>query len=415
MVEEHAAALERFLELGGSDLSARAGAACAEVGLAPDRLEAPMTGLSGGERARAALAGILLARFGVLLLDEPTNDLDFDGLERLERFVADTSASVVVVSHDRAFLARVVERVLEFEDGTRRAVEYAGGWAEFDRARRVARERHYAHYAEWTSERRRFAGLHAERREQARVAGKQAHRRGTHALMSKTRAAARRLEQLDAQRVEKPWEPWQLQLGLAPARRSGDVVAALERAVVERGSFRLGPVDLELRWGERVTLVGPNGSGKTTLLAALLGHVPLAAGRRRVGPSVVFGELDQRREAFGGGGALLAGFRARAGVPEEQARTLLAKFGLGADDVLRPAHTLSPGERTRAAVALLAAAGANCLILDEPTNHLDLPAIEELEAALERYSGTLVLVTHDRRLVESFRATRTIELGPPPV
>ena len=195
---------------------------------------------------------------------------------------------------------------------------------------------------------------------------------------------------------------------MAAAQRSGDVVLRLEGAVIERGDFRLGPVDLEIGWAERVAIVGPNGSGKTTLLRALLGDLLLAAGERRIGPGVVVGEMDQARAAFGDDRALLDAFVATTGLLRGEARSLLAKFGLGADHVLRRASTLSPGERTRAVLARFAAQGVNCLVLDEPTNHLDLPAIEQLEAALDLYDGTLLLVSHDRALLDAVRVTRTI-------
>jgi ATPase subunit of ABC transporter with duplicated ATPase domains len=172
----------------------------------------------------------------------------------------------------------------------------------------------------------------------------------------------------------------------------------------------LGPLDLEVVWGERLALVGRNGSGKTTLIDGLLGRLPLAAGTRWVGPGVVLGELEQRRETFSGSKRLLDEFVAASRLPVEEARTLLAKFDLGADDVLRAARSLSPGERTRAVLALLSARGVNCLVLDEPTNHLDVEAIEELERALGGYDGTVLLVTHDRVFLERFGATRTIEL-----
>jgi ATPase subunit of ABC transporter with duplicated ATPase domains len=182
---------------------------------------------------------------------------------------------------------------------------------------------------------------------------------------------------------------------------------------VERGPFRLGPLDLEVSWAERLAIVGPNGSGKTTLLDAILGRLPLAGGTRLLGPGVVLGEVAQQRGHFAEG-ALLAAFTRAAEVNEQDARTLLAKFGLRADDVLREAGSLSPGERTRASIALLAARGVNCLVLDEPTNHLDVAAIEELERALEGFPGTVLLVTHDRRFLGAFRATRTLELSPGP-
>jgi ATPase subunit of ABC transporter with duplicated ATPase domains len=414
--EPHADALERFLALGGDDLEARARSTCAALGLLPERLGLPVRALSGGEEARAALASILLSRFDVLLLDEPTNDLDFDGLDRLERFVAGSAAAIVVVSHDRAFLDRAVSRVVELDEWTHRAREHAGGWSEYEAVRERERAAQYRLFEDYERRRDEIEALLSERRGQARGAGSRvlarqtggADRRATHALSSKVRQAERALERLET--VEKPYEPWELRLSLAPERRSGQVVVRLERVVVERGTFRLGPIDLELGWSERVALAGPNGSGKTTLLQVLLGSLPPAKGSRYVGPGVVLGELDQERERFAGPDPLLRTFKDDSGLPEQEARSLLAKFGLGADDVLRPASTLSPGERTRAALALLAARGVNCLVLDEPTNHLDLPAIEELERAVAAYEGTIVLVTHDRRFLEAFAATRTLEL-----
>jgi ATPase subunit of ABC transporter with duplicated ATPase domains len=223
---------------------------------------------------------------------------------------------------------------------------------------------------------------------------------------SKVRATERALERLDA--VDKPWEGWRLQLRLAPGRGGGDVVAVLEGAVVERGAFRLGPVDLDVRRGDRVAITGPNGGGKSTLLAALLGRMPLAAGSARLGPSVVVGEIEQERAGLFGAPRLLDAFVERSGLRPQDARALLAKFGLDADRVDRAAADLSPGERTRALMAVLSAREVNCLVLDEPTNHLDLEAIEQLEEALDGYEGTLLLVTHDRRMLQRVAITRRL-------
>jgi ATPase subunit of ABC transporter with duplicated ATPase domains len=392
------------------EFEARAEAALRRVGLdvPPHRR---VVDLSGGEQSRAALASILLAQFDVFLLDEPTNDLDFAGLDLLERFLVRLDAGLVVVSHDRAFLDRTVNQIVELESGTDRVQHYAGGWSEYEAARERARAEHERAYVQWSDERARFGDLHRERREQARVGGKQASRRGTHALMSKTRAAARRVEWLERDRIEKPWQPWELRLDLAPAGRSGDIVVELEGAVVERGSFRLGPLDFGVQWGERLSIAGRNGSGKTTLIDALLGRLPLASGERRVGPAVVFGEIGQARSLFAPDEPLIRSFCAESSLREGEARTLLAKFDLYADDVLRPAGRLSPGERTRAELALQAARGAGCLVLDEPTNHLDLPAVEELERALSVFDGTLILVTHDRRFLERVGVTRVFDLS----
>ena len=409
VADAYSEALERFLRLGGSDFDARARAACAELGLGRALVEAPVEALSGGEAARATLAAILLARFDVLLLDEPTNNLDFAGLERLERFLAAAEPAAVIVSHDRVFLDRAVTRIVELEEGTHRALEYAGGWSDYEQARRRLSQREATAYARYAAERERLEDAARTRRAWAQAGAKQANRRLTASLSSKTRAMERRLERLEA--VDKPWQPWELRLAIAPERRSGEVVARLERAVVERGRFRLGPLDLELSWRDRLAVVGPNGSGKTTLLRALLGTLPLASGRRVLGPGVVVGELDQARAAFHEPSSVLELFARASGLVEEETRNLLAKFGLGADAVLRPSASLSPGERTRAAIALLVARGVNCLVLDEPTNHLDVSAIEELETALAGYQGTVVLVTHDRRFLERFQPTRTLELG----
>jgi ATPase subunit of ABC transporter with duplicated ATPase domains len=188
------------------------------------------------------------------------------------------------------------------------------------------------------------------------------------------------------------------------------VVARLSEAVVERGGFRVGPVDLELRHGDRLAVLGRNGAGKTTLLQALLGELPLSSGERRLGPGTVLGELPQGAGPFAGEERLLDRFAAESGLAAGEVRSLLATFALGADDVLRPGRSLSPGERSRAAIALLAARGVNALVLDEPTNNLDLEAIEQLELALESYEGAAVLVSHDRRFLDAFGATRTLEL-----
>ncbi len=419
LAEEHdlagayTAALDRFLALGGEDFDARAASVLDDVGLGR-RSDREVRTLSGGEAARAALAAILLSRFDVFLLDEPTNNLDFAGLARLERFLSGLSAGVVLVSHDRDFLDRTINRVVEIEAETRRVHEYSGTWSEYEAARTRARAQHEAAYADYLDEKRRYTTLLEDRRRQAHTLGAErklarqtggADRRATNALRGKVNQARNHLERLEE--VEKPWTPWRLQMEFAAAPPTG-TIAELAGAVVEVGSFTLGPVDLALQFSDRVAVVGANGAGKTTLIRALTGELPLTSGSRRVGPAVVFGELTQARDLFGG--VLIDDFAHLSGLTTTDARTLLAKFALGPDDITRPAASLSPGERTRAGLALLSARGVNCLILDEPTNHLDLEAIEELETALETYEGCLVVVTHDRRFLSRLAVTRTMEL-----
>jgi ATPase subunit of ABC transporter with duplicated ATPase domains len=405
--DRYAAALERLMVLGGHDLEPRSRAVCAELGLGVG-LDRAMVGISGGERARAALAAILLARFDVLLLDEPTNDLDFDGLDRLERFALGFGGALVVVSHDRAFLDRVVTRIVAIEPGSHRVREWAGGWSAYEAARDTARRAAYKRFGEAQEERREIAELLAARRAQARAGGAMADRRGTQALRSKVRQAERQFERIDS--PAKPFEPWELQLSLGRGERAGETVVALRSAVGSRGTFRLGPLDLHLAPGERVAITGRNGSGKTTLLDMLTGRLALVAGDRDLGRATRVGELGQDRAVYSGEKPLIETFIARSGLPQEEARTLLAKFGLRAAHIDRRCDVLSPGERSRAYLAELQAKPVNLLLLDEPTNHLDLEAVEQLELALAGYDGTLVVISHDRRFLEAVAPTREVAL-----
>jgi ATPase subunit of ABC transporter with duplicated ATPase domains len=422
--DRYADALAHFLALGGGDVDARLAEVAADLGLPDHVLDQPADTLSGGQAARVGLAAVLLARHQVLLLDEPTNDLDFSGLARLERAVQEHAGAVVVVSHDRTFLERVVEEVLELSEPDGRATRYGGGWNAYLDERATRRRHAEEHHGVFQQQRRGLLDRAQHQREWASQGASKAKKKPkdsdkfvkhfkvnqTEKLAAKARATERAVERLE--RVEKPWEGWQLRLTFAEAPRGGAVVARLEEATVRRGEFVLGPIDLEIGWGERVALVGPNGSGKTTLLAALLGHQPLEHGRRRIGPGVLVGELDQTRAGFASPTQpLLDAFLERSGLQVAEARTLLAKFGLGADHVKRVTASLSPGERTRACLASFQAAGTNTLVLDEPTNHLDLPAIEQLESALADFQGTLVVVTHDRAFLDRLAVARTIDVA----
>jgi ATPase subunit of ABC transporter with duplicated ATPase domains len=416
-VERYDRALAAFLALGGGDLDARAAATCARLGLAVE-LDRPFTALSGGEGARASLAAVLLARADLLLLDEPTNDLDGPGLRVLEDFLAGHAGALVVVSHDRAFLDRTVTRIAEVEPRSHAIVEWAGGWSDYARQRDEARARAYAQLAYAEARRRELTALLSRRRTEARAQGAGlgersggADRRGTNALRTKVRQTERLLERNPL--PEKPYEPWELRLALRSSGRLPTPVASLAGAVVERGSFRLGPVDLELFPGERLALTGPNGVGKTSLLRALLGELELTAGTRFLGRGVVTGAIGQRRAAYDSPEPLVETFARRTGLSPEPARTLLAKFGIGASHVGRACASLSPGERTRAHLAELQARGVNLLVLDEPTNHLDLEAVEQLEAALAGWDGALVVVSHDRRFLEAVAPTRELGLSTP--
>ncbi|MGW3878165.1 ribosomal protection-like ABC-F family protein [Micrococcus luteus] len=414
-------ALTRWLASGAADLEERIPAVLADLGLdlsaSPEQVL--MTSLSGGQAARVGLAALLLSRFDVVLLDEPTNDLDLDGLTRLEAFVQELRGGVVLVSHDREFLARSVTRVLELDLAQRTNRVYGGGYEAYleERAtlRRQAREK-YEEFAEqkqdlvsrartqreWSSQGVRNAMKKSPDNDKLR---RKANSESSEKQAQKVRQMESRIARLEE--VEEPRKEWRLEFTIGAEPRSSSVVATLNDAVFRLGGFTLGPVSLQVNAGERIGITGPNGAGKSTLLRGLLGRQAPDEGTAALGSSVQIGEIDQARSLLAGTAPLAAAFEAL--VPEMasgEVRTLLAKFGLRADHVNRPVDELSPGERTRASLALLQARGVNVLVLDEPTNHLDLEAIEQLEQALETYEGALLLVTHDRRMLDTVRTDR---------
>jgi ATPase subunit of ABC transporter with duplicated ATPase domains len=416
--DAYAAAFERWMNLGGADLEERTAKVAAALGLAV-RLDAPMTSLSGGQAARANLASLLLSRYDIFLLDEPTNDLDIDGLAVLEDFVTKLRAGTVLVSHDRAFLERTVDQVLELDLAQQSVQLFSGGYLAYLEERAIAQQHArdgYEKYADKKAaltDRMRTQSSWADRgvrQARAKAPDKDKHRLSaqvnrTEKLASKIKITERMMDRLEA--VDEPRKEWELRMTIAAAPRSGTVAASLRDAVVSFGGFTLGPVNLQVNWADRVVITGPNGAGKSTLIGALLGRVPLSSGSASLGSGISVGEVDQARSLFDGPVPLLEAFAAQVpGQVAEENRTLLAKFGLKAEHVVRPAASLSPGERTRAALALLQARGVNLVVLDEPTNHLDLPAIEQLESALDGYPGTFLLVTHDRRMLESVSVTR---------
>ncbi len=411
-------ALECWLGLGAADFDERLAVVVSDIGLDVD-LDLPMESLSGGQAARVGLAALLLSRFDIYLLDEPTNDLDADGLGLLEEFVEGLEAPVVVVSHDREFLSRTVTTVVEIDRSLQRITTYGGGYEAYLDERSVARRQARLDYDEFANRRSELESRARTQRAWMEKGVKNARRKAkdndkigrkfraeaTEKQAAKARQTDRLIERLDT--VDEPRKEWQLQFSIAAAPRSGEVVAMVRNATVSRGDFVLGPIDLQLTLRDRVAVTGPNGAGKTTLLGLLLGRTPPATGLVSVGSGVVVGEVDQARAAFEGDEPLVDAFsREVPDWPTSEVRTLLAKFGLGVHHVGRPASSLSPGERTRAALALLQARGVNLLVLDEPTNHLDLPAIEQLEEALETFDGTVLLVTHDRRMLDTVRLTR---------
>ena len=420
--DTYAAAFDRWMASGAPDLEERLPLVLADLGLdlgaqRPD--EMLMTALSGGQAARVGLAALLLSRFDIVLLDEPTNDLDLDGLERLEDFVRGLRGGVVLVSHDREFLARCVTKVLELDLAQHTNRVFGGGYDAYLEERETVRRHRREKYDEFASQKADLVARARTQREWSSQGVRNAMKKNPDNDKIRRKAAtessekqAQKVRQMESriarlEEVEEPRKEWQLEFTIGAAPRSSAVVATLNAAEFRQGPFTLGPVSLQVNAGERIGITGPNGAGKSTLLRGLLGRQKPDEGTASLGASVSIGEIDQARSLLVGTRPLGdAVERLLPEMPSADVRTLLAKFGLKADHVGRPVDELSPGERTRAALALLQARGVNVLVLDEPTNHLDLPAIEQLEQALDSYEGTLLLVTHDRRMLQAVRLDR---------
>ncbi|MDN5765973.1 MAG: ATP-binding cassette domain-containing protein [Humibacillus sp.] len=421
--DRYSLALHRWLSLGAADLDERLPEVAAAVGLTVDAGRA-LGSLSGGQSARATLVAVLLSQFDVLLLDEPTNSLDARGLRLVADFVHGHPGPVLVASHDRDWLDEVTTSVVELDLPQHRIGHYTGSYSDFVAQRTLARAQAWEAYGDYAAER---DGLQAQgrqhhgwadrgRRNVAQGGEPDKHIREKHrARADRQDAKGARIERA-ADRlvtVEQPRKEWRLRYTIAEGRPSADVVATLSDAVVTRGDFILGPVSLALGRGDRIAVTGDNGSGKSTLIGALLGELALTSGRQSLGTRVFAGVIDQRRELADGDDPLSEVARVALGTdPTTSAgwapaavRTLLAKFGLGAEHVGRPASSLSMGERTRAMMAIFQGREVNLLVLDEPTNHLDVDAIEQLEAAVAAFTGTVLVVSHDASLLRGIRLT----------
>lgn len=385
LMDEYGRALERFEREGGYTIESRVDAALAGLGFDPGEARTrPLAALSGGERGRVALARQLVTPGDVLLLDEPTNHLDLETTRWLERWLRQTDRTVLLISHDRAFLAAVADHMLHVE--ARTATPYDGGYEAFVRQRterRLAQQRAYERQAREIAKEEEYI-----RRNIAGVNSRQARGR-------RTRLA--RLPRLSP----PPSEQDAMALRLEARDRGGDQVLVAQRLEVRVGErVLLEDFTATIHRGERVVLVGPNGSGKSTLLRTLLGERPPASGIARLGSGIVPGYYRQDLAQVPMGRALYDVIQdLRPLWNRGQIQAHLARFGFSGDEVMRTADGLSGGERARVALAMMVLAHANLLVFDEPTNHLDVESIEALEDALEAYDGTVLLVSHDRELL----------------
>jgi ATP-binding cassette subfamily F protein 3 len=356
------------------------------LGFSSDEFSKPLAHLSGGERTRALLAQLLLRRPALLLLDEPTNHLDLEAVEWLEETLLRWRGALVIVAHDRYFLDRVATRMWEMEFGG--LVTYRGNYSHYVQQREARRERLLK---EWEAQQE-----HVEKTEEF-IRRNLAGQRTREAQGRRTRLE--RFFQEEA--IERPREEKRIRLGLTTDLRSGDLVLATKDLVVGYDAPLFTAPEVEIRRGDRVALIGPNGAGKTTLLRTILGDVPALQGRIRFGASVQPGYLAQAQAGLDPEQSVLDAILDVQNLPLVRARNYLAQFLFSGDDVFRPINTLSGGQRSRVALARLTLQGANFLLLDEPTNHLDIASQEILENVLRRFPGTVLLVSHDRYLVQA--------------
>ncbi len=419
----YAAALNRLETLSRNADPARVESVLAQLGLGDVPRELPTAALSGGQKTRLGLALVLLAMEStfanpqLLLLDEPTNHLDLDMLEWLEDWLAQFRGAALLVSHDRAFLDATVTRLLELDPLTHTVRSFTGNYADYLDQKRAQVEQQRQAYADWQAEvaRLRDAARHLRGLTKMRKGGKaddgDKFAKGffkdqTRQMAKKARNVERRLERLmTEERVEKPKRAWNMKLDFGQTPASGRDVLALKGVSVGYGAPLLHDLNLFLRRGERVALIGPNGSGKTTLVRAITGQLAPLAGRLRLGASVRLGYFAQEHDRLDPALNALKTLQQFSAQNETDLRNFLHYFLFEGDEVFTPVGELSFGERTRLALATLVAQGCNFLVLDEPINHLDIPSREKFEQALTAFEGTALVIAHDRYFIQRF-ATR---------
>lgn len=411
--EEYTAALERVEALSAQTDSTNAERILAGLGLADVPLDWPAAALSGGQKTRLGLAALLVQDPQLLILDEPTNHLDVTALEWLEDWLTSFPGGALIVSHDRTFLDETVNRIVALDEHTHTARVFEGTYSDYAAAVRSELDRQWAL---WRDQQVEIARLQADARQtMARAVRKEnatrdsTQRRYARKVAQRAKAKETRLRRYleSDERVEKPRQTWSLKLDFGDLPPTGQDVVFLEDLAIgyDPAAPLLHDLNLTLRAGERVAVLGPNGHGKSTLLKTIVGELPPLAGRVRVGASIRIGYLAQEQEILDPTSNALTIIQAEAPLNHTDARSFLHYFLFTGDDVFTPVRNLSYGERARLMLAVLVARGANLLVLDEPINHLDVPSREQFEQALAAFQGSVLAVVHDRYFVDKFATT----------
>ncbi|MCX6716656.1 MAG: ABC-F family ATP-binding cassette domain-containing protein [Candidatus Taylorbacteria bacterium] len=381
--------------------------------------------LSGGEIAKKILQNIMVSTADLFILDEPTNNLDEDGLRMVENLVLKSSKAFLIVSHDRMFLDNTVTKIVEIDHKTKSSYIYDGNYSEYAKERKAKIERLWKEYSEkvekverlhsslvervnWVREieNKRFDNknlpMHEKEKPQAAYLRDKEGRAGRRAKVMKDRLEK---YQEETEEIKKPYDGLPLKV-VFENERGGVKVFEIKDVVKEIGDKKIGPVNLRITYGDRLHIVGKNGAGKTTLLKMLLGEILPTKGVIERGENVKIGYISQERWFNRTDKRVIREFLDITEIPEPDARQILNRFKITEDDVKKHISELSPGEYSRVLIAELVAMKPNCIILDEPSNHLDLEVLEELESGLEKYEGTLIVVSHDRYFVQKIRTNR---------
>jgi ATP-binding cassette subfamily F protein 3 len=414
LLTEYAEVGDEFERLGGYALDSRMEAVLDGLALDVDHLDRPVSALSGGNKTKLSLARLLLTQADILLLDEPTNFLDLRSLLWLERFVTEGNRAYLIVSHDRRFLDRTGDSILELDAREHTLRVWPGTYSAYAEARLREQQKLLAAYRDQQAEIERIEQDIRRTREQA-----MSTERGTQndyirgrakKVAAKAKARERRLERMrdSADLIERPQRDWNLHLVDLGRESIADdrVVLRVEHLSAGYGTGEvLHDLDLLVRGRDRIALVGSNGSGKSTLLRCITGELP-DQGTVVLGASIRPGVMSQEAGELSPERTVLETFRARTAMFEDEARAYLHRFLFTGDEALQPIATLSYGQRAKLALAILIISDANFLVLDEPTSHLDLPALEAVENTLAGFRGPMLIVSHDRYFLERIGINR---------
>ena len=401
VLERQQGLLDRWVEIGGPGLEGQVRAQLLALGLPEEDLVLPTARLSGGQRKLVALAACLIRQPDLLLLDEPETHLDADRREQLEDTIGAFPGGVIAVSHDRYLLDDTVDLIGELADG--RITLWPGNYSAYAVAKEIALQRQQQLYVTQQKEIARLEAAIARFRLWASIVVNEHH-------IIQARNKQRMIDRMD--KIERPvFERRKIALEMRAAQRGGQKIVELRNVTM---AFEDDPVlldvDLTITRGERVGVIGANGSGKSVLGRILAGRMEPTVGERWAGPSVVFGYLEQGHETEPPHLTPIEFVRNVKPMYEEDAVSLLGRFLFRYDQMRQPVGTLSGGERTRLQLCLLMLGGANCLLLDEPTNHLDIESMEVLESTLESFDGTVIVISHDRYLLDRI-PDRILEVG----